>query len=378
MASAAVTPSTALKRVPLILIGVGNVGQALLSQIQVSAELHATRYGMQFDVLAIADSTGCVQAVSVESAPAALTLQQITAALQLKEEKKGLRSHPLGSESTAMQLVSDVTSHTRCIVVDASAAEGTAEVLLLALQRGSAAVTANKKPMAGAQSLWDSMHAPALRHRLRYESTVGAGTPMVAALARVVASGDPVRQLQGTFSGTLGYVMSGLEAGKSYSGVIREAVQLGYTEPDPRDDLGGVDVARKALILARMLGWKADMSDVQVEPLYPPELAGLTVSAFLAALGSQDALYAEKIAQAKSDRYVMRYVANIQSGKISVGLMAVAADTPLGRLQGTENMLEIHTATFGMKPLVIQGAGAGGAVTAVGILADMVELATTL
>lgn len=343
-----------------------------------SSSLHSSRYGLQFDVLALADSTGFVLATPGVDQPPALTKDQIASAIQCKEFKKGLKTHPLGSEGTTMQLVEGVTAHTKVIVVDASGADGTGEALLLALQRGSAVTTANKKPMSDKQSLWDSMHAPANRHRLRYESTVGAGTPMVATLARVVASGDPVRQIQGTFSGTLGYVMSGLEMGKMYSTVINEAARLGYTEPDPRDDLGGVDVARKALILARMLGWKVEMSDVQVEPLYPSSLASVSIPAFLGALSSQDALYAEKIQQAKHEQYRMRYVANLESGKISVGLMAVKADSPLGRLQGTENMMELHTAVFGMSPLVVQGAGAGGAVTAVGILADMVELATTI
>lgn len=343
-----------------------------------SADLHSSRYGLQFDVLALADSTGFVLAAPGVNAPPALTKDQLASAIECKAHKKGLKTHPLGSAATTLELVDGVTAHTKVIVVDASGADGTAASLLLALQRGSAVTTANKKPMSDKQALWDSMHAPAHRHRLRYESTVGAGTPMVATLARVVASGDPVRQIQGTFSGTLGYVMSGLEQGKSYSTVINEATRLGYTEPDPRDDLGGIDVARKALILARMLGWRVEMSDVQVEPLYPASLACLSIPAFLGALSSQDALYAEKIQQAQHDHYRMRYVANLQSGKISVGLMAVKADTPLGRLQGTENLLELHTTVFGMSPLVVQGAGAGGAVTAVGILADMVELANTI
>ena len=329
--------------------------------------------------MAIADSSGFVLATPGIDAPPCLTREQINAAVKLKEKKMGLSSHPLGNVGTVATLVEGVTAHTRCIVVDASGADGTGPTLLQALQRGSCATTANKKPMADTQSLWDALHDPSHRHRLRYESTCGAGTPMIAALSRVISSGDVVSKVQGSFSGTLGYVMSGLEAGKSYSRVVSEAANLGYTEPDPRDDLGGVDVARKALILARMLGRRAEMSDVAVEPLYAPALAGLDVPAFMGALTSQDELYAEKIEQARHQGYVMRYVASIEeSAPISVGLMAVDAASPLGRLQGTANMLELHTAVYGLQPLVIQGAGAGGAATAVGILADMVELATAL
>jgi homoserine dehydrogenase len=378
--------------VPVIVLGCGNVAQALLTQITIASELHAHRYGLQFDVLALADSSGFVLAKPAVggSAPqagtgaalhSALTRRDLAAAIELKEQKKGLHQHALGVRGSAAELIADVTSHTRCIVVDASGADGTAPILLQALERGSAAVTANKKPMSDAQSLWNSMHAPSLRHRLRYESTVGAGTPMIVSLARVIASGDPVRKILGSFSGTLGYVMTGLEAGKSYSTVVSEAVRLGYTEPDPRDDLGGVDVGRKALILARMLGRKAEMKDVQIEPLYDSSaLQALSVPEFIGALHSQDAFYAEKIAQARASGSVLRYVASIDepAGPISVGLMALSADSPLGRLQGTGNLVEFHTTVYGDQPLVVQGAGAGGAVTAVGILADMVEVATTI
>jgi homoserine dehydrogenase len=140
-------------------------------------------------------------------------------------------------------------------------------------------------------------------------------------------------------------------------------------------------VGRKALILARMLGRKAEMKDVQIEPLYDSSaLQALSVPEFIGALHSQDAFYAEKIAQARASGSVLRYVASIHepAGPISVGLMALSSDSPLGRLQGTGNLVEFHTTVYGDQPLVVQGAGAGGAVTAVGILADMVEVATTI
>jgi len=380
-AAAAATGGSSLRRVPVLLLGCGNVAQALLAQIKATSELHAVRYGLRFDVAGIADSTGFVLAQSNGDAPAALTPAELAAAVALKVAKKTLSAHPLGHAGSGAQLVAEVTSRMRCVVVDASAADGTGAILLQALERGSAAVTANKKPMADRQSIWDGLHAPAHRHRLRYECTVGAATPFVAAVARVVASGDPVRKAVGSFSGTLGFVVSALEAGVPYSEAVRDAVQRGYTEPDPRDDLGGVDVARKALILARMLGRQDELADVHVEPLYDAAAhAALPVPAFLAALASQDQLYADKVAAARSSGQCLRYVASIDpaGGPITVGLQALPSDSSLSCLQGTGNLLELHTDLYSPQPLVVQGAGAGGQVTAAGILADMIEVANSV
>merc|ERR1719382_1655901 len=150
-----------------------------------------------------------------------------------------------------------------------------------------------------------------MRHRVRHESTVVAGVPVIAALGRVIASADPVRAISGSFSGTLGYVMSGLQEGGAFSEVVLKAKELGYTEPDPRDDLGGVDVARKALILARTLGMRLEMSDVNVEPLYPDSLAKLSVPDFLKALPTLDKSFGDKVAEASKQGKVLRYAASV-------------------------------------------------------------------
>eukprot|EP00343_Euplotes_focardii_P010423 CAMPEP_0205831280 /NCGR_PEP_ID=MMETSP0206-20130828/43615_1 /ASSEMBLY_ACC=CAM_ASM_000279 /TAXON_ID=36767 /ORGANISM="Euplotes focardii, Strain TN1" /LENGTH=201 /DNA_ID=CAMNT_0053135765 /DNA_START=1 /DNA_END=602 /DNA_ORIENTATION=- len=201
------------------------------------------------------------------------------------------------------------------------------------------------------------MTSPSNLSRLRYESTVGAGTPMVAALGRLLNGGDEVRMIQGTFSGTLGFVMSQLEAGQAYSEVVQEAHRKGYTEPDPRDDLGGTDVARKALILARTMGLKLEMADLQPQPLFPDELAQLPVPEFLAGLTSLNAQYEGQVQKARNQDQVLRYVATIEDGKCEVGLKSVAKLTPMGQLNGTDNLIEIHTDVYRETPLVVQGAG---------------------
>jgi homoserine dehydrogenase len=185
---------------------------------------------------------------------------------------------------------------------------------------------------------------------------------------------DKVRKIAGTFSGTLGFVMSGLEAGRPFSEVVLEAKAKGYTEPDSRDDLGGVDVARKALILARGLGWRLELSDVQVEPLYPPAMASLSVDEFLAQLPSLDADLKSRASAAKAKGEALRYAATIENGKLNVGLVSVSVTSPLGSLSGTDNLVEYYTTWYDPSPLVVRGAGAGAGATAAGVVSDMVEL----
>jgi homoserine dehydrogenase len=262
--------------------------------------------------------------------------------------------------------------------VDCAATSHTIDALLLALRRGAGIALANKQPLCTHLSSFTTAISPLHRARFRYESTVGAGTPFVAALHRLLASNDPPHSIQGTFSGTLGFLCSGIGEGRRYSEVVADAVRLGYTEPEPRDDLGGVDVGRKALILARTMGWKLEMSDVEIEPLYPSHLSSLSVPDFLAALPSLDADYSARHQQAQKEGKVLRYVATLQDGHCNVGLKALDAESPIGRLTGTENMVEYRTAIYKEKGLVVQGSGAGGEVTASGVLADMVELAFTI
>src|SRR5690606_31061059 len=136
--------------------------------------------------------------------------------------------------------------------------------------------------------------------RGRWETTVGAGLPVIATLTRLVASGDSITRIAGTFSGTLGYLMTGLESGRLFSEVVREAYERGYTEPDPRDDLGGVDVARKALILARGMNYRLDMDDIEVKGLYPPLMESLSVDEFMSELPQLDEHYRDEVARAGS------------------------------------------------------------------------------
>ncbi|MCB0098805.1 MAG: hypothetical protein KDE50_04455 [Caldilineaceae bacterium] len=366
-----------MQTLSIILFGVGGVGNALLRQIMEQREFHRAEYGLALRVVAVCDSNGAVIADSGELDNAVLG-----SILAHKESGGRLRTHAQGGPQGDLVGIVDIAGRDGAVVVDCTASDATVPALLFALDRGYKVVLANKVPLTVDLDVYHAITRAGAtgdftRHlgRSRWETTVGAGLPVIVTLNRLVASGDPVTRIAGTFSGTLGYVMTGLQQGKLLSEIVREAYDLGYTEPDPRDDLGGVDVARKALILARGLGWKLNMRDVTIEGLYPPSMDELSVPAFLEAVSQLDADFQERVQQAAAEGKVLRFAALVEDGHCRVGPTVVDADSPLGRLSGTDNLIELTTRWYTPNPLVVQGRGAGVDATAAGVLSDIVELA---
>jgi homoserine dehydrogenase len=368
-----------LRRVQVVLLGAGGVGAALVQQIMAQRTLHAEQFGLVLDIVALADSSGVL---APEAGP--LDDAALAAALELKAAGSRFAEWPDAiAAREPQQLLRLLAARLQpgAVVVDCTATERTAPALLDALTAGHKVVLANKKPLTIDQEVYNrltragSTQGPFALDRARWETTCGAGLPVIVTLQRVLVSGDPVERITGTFSGTLGYVMTGLQAGNRFSDVVREAHQLGYTEPDPRDDLGGIDVARKALILARGLGWEMEMGDVEVQGLYPQHMDRLTVAEFLAALPQLDGFYAERVQAAREQGGVLRFAALVAEGRCVVGPTVVAAISPLGRLSGTDNLIEFHTGWYAPNPLVVQGRGAGVQATAAGVLSDLMELA---
>ncbi len=352
---------------PLILFGLGGVGRALMQQIGEQRSLHREKYDLRIRYLALCDSSGAIL-----EPHDGFTDELLAEILQHKEEGGALAAHALGKPYDSPEAVVDAVGEAGTVVVDCTASDETAGALLRALELGYQVVLANKKPLTVVQDVYDGISGTL--GNARWETTVGAGLPVIATLNRLVASGDEIERIAGSFSGTLGYLMTGLEEGRSYSGTVAEAYRLGYTEPDPRDDLGGVDVARKALILARGIGWRMDMEQVEITGLYPERMAGLSVEDFLTELPSLDEQYRAQVEGAAAEGKVLRYAATLSEGACSVGPTAVAKESPLGRLTGTDNLVELYSRWYSPNPLVIQGRGAGVEATAAGVLSDIVEL----
>jgi len=355
-----------MKRIPLIIFGAGHVGRALVKQLIEAAALHAERDGLALPIVAWCDRTG---AAVDEDGLAPEALQAIVAA---KAGGTPLARTEFGYRQDDLVAIVDVAGADGCIVADVTAGDATVPALELALRRGYGVVTANKVPLTLDQATFDRL---AGHRRFRYESTVGSAVPVIETTRGLLRAADRVDAIRGAFSGTLGFICTGLQGGQPFSTLVGEAMRRGYTEPDPRVDLGGVDVARKALILARTLGWKMELSDVAVNSLIPAGLASLPLADFLARLPELDADFAGRVAAAAEEGKVLRYVAELKDGRATVGMQAVPADSALGQLKGNDNLVAFHTCYYPDTPLVLQGRGAGADAAAAGVHSDIVALA---
>jgi bifunctional aspartokinase / homoserine dehydrogenase 1 len=269
------------------------------------------------------------------------------------------------------------------ILVDCTAADGMEQLYKEAFRRGVHVVAANKKPLALPFAERERLlHEARAHHRAYlYETTVGASLPIIETLKNLVRTGDRVQRIDGSLSGTLGFLSHELTSGELLSRAVRTARDRGYTEPHPRDDLSGLDVARKALILARELGLRLELEDVAVEPFVSKEaLAEDDPEAFLSSLTALDAAFADKIehyrASGKVLRYLVQIVPDAEDGRqVRVGPVAVEANHPATALNGAEALVAFTTERYHDYPLIVRGAGAGGDVTAAGVLADVLRLA---
>ncbi|HEX2059816.1 MAG TPA: aspartate kinase, partial [Thermoanaerobaculia bacterium] len=357
----------------LTLLGFGQIGRELASQLTAQEKHLRHELGVDIKVTAIADRSG----IKIEEHGFAATVLQKLA----KQKASGARLFDRDSPLTLKQLQAMMReelwllpSH-RPILVDLTS-DDTAPLIQEALENGFHIVLANKKPLAVAQIEFDRLMLTAKERglALRYEATAGAGLPVLDTLAKLQEAGDRVETILGAFSGTLGFIMTALEEGRRFSEAVRDAWKRGYTEPDPRDDLSGTDVARKALILARTLGRRLELSDIALESLYTPAVDADEPAKFVDNLAALDDDFAERVARAKRDGNVLRYVAKIGKRAIRVGVEAVPAASPLGRLHGTDNTVVIQSKRYATNPLVVTGPGAGAAVTAAGVLNDIVAI----
>jgi aspartokinase/homoserine dehydrogenase 1 len=263
------------------------------------------------------------------------------------------------------------------VLVDVASGD-TAPALTSALLHGMDLVLANKVPLASDRAAARRiMHdAKANGRRVLHEATVGAGLPVIDTLQQLHASGDRVDSVDSSPSGTMGFLFSEMGRGRSFSSAVLEAMERGYTEPDPRDDLCGLDVARKGIILARMLGFSGELSDVALESLVPEALRDVSPREFIDALPTCDAEWAQRIADARTRSEVLRYRARATRGGVRVGLVSVPLGSPLASLDGTDNLFVFSTARYRNRPLVVSGPGAGVEVTAAGVLGDVLRLTT--
>jgi aspartokinase/homoserine dehydrogenase 1 len=267
------------------------------------------------------------------------------------------------------------------VLIDCSASEEVARRYRDVFARGVHIVTPNKKALSADTAYVNAM-AEARRAKgahFLYEATVGAGLPIIQTVRDLRETGDDIASIEGIFSGTLAYLFNVYDGSKPFSEIVAEARALGYTEPDPRDDLSGRDVARKLIILARELGLRLELDDVAVASLVPAALQKGSIDDFMARLPQFDAEMGERLASARARKAVLRYVGRVGAdGNASVGLVELDAKHAFANIAMTDNVVRFATARYNQNPLIVQGPGAGPDVTAAAVFADLLRLAAYL
>lgn len=352
------------KPVNVLMMGIGVVGGEMIAQIHKQQKEWTESQGINLQVVGITNRGHSLFDPK---------------GLDLAHWREELDAAP---HQDAIQMLDELRRLPLPILVDCTASGGMEKLYLEAFQRGIHVVAANKKPLTipweARQELFES--ARRAHRAYHYETTVGASLPILDTLMGMVQTGDKIRQIDGSLSGTLGYLCCKLMDGALLSEAVREAHSLGYTEPHPKDDLSGTDAARKALILARELGVSLEYEDVRVEPLVPSELlAEEDLERFFKGLESYDATMKAKIEAMKAKGESLRYLARIvpdaeRSECLSVGPFGVDAEHAATRLRGTQSFMAFFTERYAADPLIVQGAGAGGPVTAAGVLADVLKI----
>jgi homoserine dehydrogenase len=368
-----------VKRVNLIQVGVGLIGTTTIEQVLDNRERWQKELGVDVVYRGLVDFDAAVAC----DEPFGYSEKTLRAVIEGRKQRKSLATI-VGelnlTPRTGDDVIKIVTGLGLTIQLDTAAGSDTAALDAAAIAAGAGAVFSNKAPFALphgneiGDAIWDETGTRGL---VRYETTCGAGLPVLSTLQSLLDTGDEIIEIVGAVSGTFGAIFSDVAAGKPFSEAVRSAKANGYTEPDPRDDLSGLDVARKALILARTIGRKVDLNELEIENLVPDHLRSVSVDVFLNRANELDEAIGTRAAEAKEAGSALKYVATVRpEGTIAVGLRIIPTDTVLGALQGPENIISFRTKRYDAYPLNITGPGAGAAVTAAGVLADALTLAT--
>jgi bifunctional aspartokinase / homoserine dehydrogenase 1 len=346
----------------IFLVGTGLIGKSLLTMMQKQFETLARQSHLEVQVVGIANSK---KMLFHEDG-----LKLETAVRQMVEVGEEMSLNAFFGNMIAMNL-------SNSIFVDCTSSEAVTEYYESILSSNISIVTPNKKANSGSFKKYQSLKSAAFKRGVKflYETNVGAGLPVINTLNDLLISGDKVIGIEAVLSGTLNYIFSSYKAGDKFSEVVKQAKDKGYTEPDPRDDLNGMDVARKVLILSRESGLPFELEDIQVENLVPENCRGeMNVDDFFKRLEAHNEVFEKLRAAAESRNEKLRYMAVLRDGKTQIRLGSVNDKHPFYSLSGSDNIILLTTERYHDRPMVIRGPGAGAEVTAAGVFADIIRI----
>ncbi len=366
-------PGAASGRLAVYVLGVGGVGSALLRQLTAS-QGDLERRGIDLQVRGVASS----RFMQLPSRRGGRLDPGAADDPDGWRTRLGQNGVPADLDRLLDHLGETAGGGGRTVLVDVTASSAMAGIYHRALAAGAAVATANKIPFTGSIADFRTFRPDQETPSVFHEATVGAGLPVLHTADMLLGAGDRIHHVAGVFSGTLAYLTGRLRAGHAFSEAVREAHRQGYTEPDPRDDLGGLDVARKLLILARICGRDIELDEVTVEPmLNRPDLADLPLDAWWERLPESDAGMAQRFAVAEAEGLELAYLAELdmagETATARVGLHAVPAEHPVAGMPSSDNMFVFGSERYSDRPLVVQGPGAGTELTAGGVFADILR-----
>jgi bifunctional aspartokinase / homoserine dehydrogenase 1 len=351
------------------IIGPGHVGSTLLDQLGRRTDWLKAEFGVDLRVRAIANSS-------------AMALDEHR--IDLGDWRSLLSGPGAGTNPVDLERLADYV-HTEsvphAVIIDCSASDTVAGRYVDWLNQGIHVITPNKRANTGPMEAYRALQGASRRGNAHYlyETTVGAALPIIQTLRDLVQTGDEIRRIEGIFSGTLSYLLNSFDGSQPFSAIVAAARAKGYTEPDPREDLSGLDVARKVVILAREMGMDVELPDVVVEGLVPPGLDAGSADDFMARLADFDGDMQRLVEVSRSRGEVLRFVGAIDPEHgLSVRMRSYDAAHDFSRIRHTDNIVEFETARYSENPLVVQGPGAGPEVTAGGVFADLLRLANYL
>ncbi len=349
------------KSINIFLAGTGLIGSELLRQIERQQKELFSNSLLRIEVIAIANSRKML------FDNRSINLSQWESSLSNSKE--------IADPDTLIEKMLSLSLQ-GSVFVDCTPGESYIKKYPEILSAGISVVTPNKKANSAQLEFYRNTRSSSKSggSKFLYETNVGAGLPVVGTLKDLISCGDRIESIEGVLSGTLSYIFNTYDGSIPFSELVRDAQIKGYTEPDPRDDLNGMDVARKLLILARESGYNMEMADIRLESLIPEgvSLKG-DVDEFYREMKGYDSLFEEKLNSARKEGKVLRYIASLKEGKASISLKAVDNAHPFFSLKANDNIVALESKYYSTRPLVIQGPGAGADVTACGVFADILK-----